>query len=69
MKTIDLEDHWLEQIGKLRAWITGWRAARQRSDGTFNTMDYIPGEDVLRLIEVEAREKKPKKNRAKDVQS
>lgn len=46
---IEVEPHWLHSLSKLRCWIEGFHAGR-RVPGTLP--DILPGEDVLRQMQV-----------------
>lgn len=48
-KKIVVEDHWKNELSKLRCWINGWQAGR-RLPGSTDLTTFIPGEDVLRQI-------------------
>jgi hypothetical protein len=46
---IEVEPHWLHSLAKVRCWLEGYHAGRS-APGTLP--DRIPGEDVLRQIQV-----------------
>lgn len=50
---IEVQDHWAREITKLRCWLAGFKAGR--GDDFPNA---IPGEDVLRQIEIAIRDAK-----------
>ena len=46
---IDVEPHWHHELAKVRCWLTGYHAGRSAPGSSPST---IPGEDVLRQIQV-----------------
>ena len=46
---IDVESHWHHELAKVRCWLTGYHAGRS-APGSIPVS--IPGEDVLRQIQV-----------------
>ena len=44
-KSIKVQNHWYVELGKVRCWLEGFHAAR-------GDKLYIPGEDVLRQIQI-----------------
>lgn len=53
---IKVSDHWYTELGKVRAWIEGWKAAQGMATHTSSAAGHsfpymIPGEDTLRQIQ------------------
>jgi hypothetical protein len=52
---IDVPDHWLDELKKLRCWLAGFHAGRGDQPSELGHCDFrapysIPGEDVVRQI-------------------
>jgi hypothetical protein len=59
MKKIPVEPHWAIELSKLRCWIKGWKAGRS-VPGQTNIDNFLPGEDVLRQIQMAISDAKDK---------
>jgi hypothetical protein len=59
MKKIPVAPHWSTELSKLRCWIQGWKSGRS-IPGQTNIDNFLPGEDVLRQIQMAINDAKDK---------